>query len=625
MKDYLRVLGYVFRFWRYLVPAVICMVFYVVFSAFSLTTILPFINVLFGQQEQTAKNEMVISPSPAEKTDSVDEILKNKKGLPDYKVLFEQKINEFLQNYSQIQALQLLCIIILVGFFFKNLFAVGQNYFMAPVEQGFIAMLRNELFEHFQRMSLSYFHGERAGMLISRVTNDVSIVNASIAAAINSLFRDPLALIIYLSLMIMISWKLTLAVFILFPVAGWILSTLGNQLKQDSERMQERLADITSVLSETLYGIRVVKAFAMELFEINKFRKQNDNFKETVIRMSRIRKLSPSLTEYIGVLVGVLVLFLGGTEVLTNKNGMTPGQFIAFLLFLFAMMEPLKLLGQIYNSTREGLVAAQRVFRVLDTPPAIVDAPNAVEKTSLEKGIEFQNISFRYDSGENVLEQVSCSISKGQILAIVGPSGSGKSTLLDLLIRFYEPQRGNILIDGLDIRKIKLNSLRGLMGIVTQETILFNDSIKNNIAYGLDSVDDQIIIQAAKAANAHDFIMEFPEKYATQIGDRGVKLSGGQRQRLAIARSILKNPPILIFDEATSALDTQSEVLVQAAIENLLSGRTALVVAHRLSTIRNANKIIVIENGKIVQEGIHNDLVAQTGLYQKLYQMQFRN
>jgi len=624
MKDYLRVLGYVFRFWRYLIPAVACMVLYVVFSAFSLTTILPFINVLFGQAELSVQQEQTLVPAD-ERPDAFDGFLNQKKGLPDYKVLFEQKINEFLQKYSRIQALQLLCIVILVGFFFKNLFSVGQNYFMAPVEQGLIAMLRNELFEHFHRMSLSYFHGERAGMLISRVTNDVSIINASIAAAINSLFRDPLALIIYLSLMIMISWKLTLAVFILFPVAGWILSTLGNKLKQDSERMQERLADITSVLSETLYGIRVVKAFAMELFEINKFHRQNDNFKKTVIRMSRIRKLSPSLTEYIGVLVGVLVLFLGGSEVLSHKNGMTPGQFIAFLLFLFAMMEPLKLLGQIYHSTREGLVAARRVFRVLDTPPAIFDAPGAIEKSSLEHGIEFRNVSFRYESGENVLDQISCSVEKGQILAIVGPSGGGKSTLLDLLIRFYEPQQGRILIDGVDIRQIKLNSLRGLMGIVTQETILFNDSIKNNIAYGLDAIDDQLIIQAAKAANAHDFIMEFPDQYETQIGDRGVKLSGGQRQRLAIARSILKNPPILIFDEATSALDTQSEVLVQSAIENLLSGRTALVVAHRLSTIRNANKIIVIENGKIVQEGVHDELVQQTGLYQKLYQMQFRN
>lgn len=625
MKDYLRVIGYVFRFWRYLVPAILCMIFYVVFSAFSLTTILPFLNVLFGQENKTVKKEVVVQPPATPEVGSVDEIVNNKKGLPDFKALFEQKINEFLQHYTRVQALQILCVIILVGFFFKNLFAVGQNFFMAPVEQGFIASLRDELFEHFHRMSLSYFHGERAGMLISRVTNDVTIINASIAAAINSLFRDPLALVIYLSLMIMISWKLTLAVFILFPLAGWVLSTLGNKLKQDSQRMQERLADITSVLSETLYGIRVVKAFAMEQFEINKFKKQNRNFKQTVIRMSRIRKLSPALTEYIGVMVGVLVLFLGGTEVLLNRNGMTPAQFIAFLLFLFAMMEPLKLLGQIFNSTREGLVAARRVFRVLDTPPSIVDAPDAIEKKTIEKGIEFKNVTFRYETGEDVLRNVSCSIDKGQILAIVGPSGSGKSTLMDLLIRFYEPQQGEVLIDGINIKNIKQKSLRGLMGIVTQETILFNDTIKNNIAYGMKAVDDEMIIQAARAANAHDFIMEFPEKYETHIGDRGVKLSGGQRQRLAIARSILKNPPILIFDEATSALDTQSEVLVQDAIENLLTGRTALVVAHRLSTIRNANKIIVIENGDIVQEGVHDALVGQPGLYQKLYKMQFRS
>jgi subfamily B ATP-binding cassette protein MsbA len=474
-------------------------------------------------------------------------------------------------------------------------------------------------------MSLDFFHGERAGLLISRVTNDVTVMNASIAAAINSLFRDPLAIAIYLTLMINISPKLTLTVFILFPLAGWVLSSMGNRLKRDSEKMQERLADITSVLSETLYGIRVVKAFAMEKFEILKFKSQNENFRKTVVRMSRIRKLSPSLTEYIGVVTGILVLFLGGSEVLSGKSSLTPSQFIAFLLFLFAMMEPLKLLGQVVNQTREGLVAARRVFKVLDTPSSIVDDSQAIEKNSFDSQINFRNLTFRYNTGEDVLQNVSFSVSKGQVLAIVGPSGAGKSTLMDLLTRFYDPQQGAIEIDAINIKNLKLKSLRNLLGIVTQETILFNDTIKNNIAYGLDHIDDEQVIQAAKAANAHDFIMEFAENYQTQIGDRGVKLSGGQRQRLAIARSILKNPPILIFDEATSALDTQSEVLVQQAIERLLTGRTALVIAHRLSTIQNANKIIVLDQGRVVQEGLHNELVAKDGLYQKLYNMQFRD
>ncbi len=626
MKVYLRVLHYVFRYWRHLMLAVVCMLFYVIFSAFSFMTILPFLNVLFDQYEKVTptKTTEIVHENKIEAQKANEQLIPGN-NLPDLKELFEQKLALYLNRYTKVQALQLLCIVILFGFFFKNFFAVAQNYYMAPVEQGFIATLRNELFEHFQRMSLDFFYGERAGLLISRVTNDVTIINASIAAAINSLFRDPLSIIIYLWVMIFLSWKLTLTVFILFPAVGWVLSTMGNKLKHDSARMQERFADITSVLSETLYGIRVVKAFAMEKFEINKFRTQNESFRKTVVRMSRIRKLSPGLTEYIGVIAGVMVLFIGGNEVLSGKDGMTPAQFMTFLFALFALMEPLKLFGQVFTSTKEGMVAARRVFEILDTPATIVNSPNPFIKNSFNEAIEFQNISFHYKTGEDVLHEVSFQVKKGEVIAIVGPSGAGKSTLMDLLVRFYDPQHGEILIDGIDIKNIELNSLRKLMGIVTQETILFNDTIRNNIAYGLENLAREQLVHAAKAANAHDFIMEMPENYQTQIGDRGVKLSGGQRQRLAIARAILKNPPILIFDEATSALDTQSEVLVQEAIERLLSGRTALVIAHRLSTIQNANKIIVLDQGKVVQEGTHTELLAQSGLYKKLYEMQFRN
>jgi len=628
MKVYFRVLRYVFRFWRYLVPAVGCMLFYVFFSAFSLTTILPFLNVLFGQYEKDTSRyttETVVTTPQPRHDESVKNLIEEKAKITDLKSVFENKVYGFLKDYSKLEALQLLCVVILIGFFFKNLFAVGQNFFMAPVEQGFIATLRNELFEHFQKMSLDFFHGERSGLLISRVTNDVTIINASIAAAINSLFRDPWAVLIYLSLMVIFSWKLTLIVLVLFPLSGWVLSTMGNKLKQDSERMQERMADITSVLSETIYGIRVVKAFAMEKFEIKKFKLQNEHFRKTVTRMSRIRKLSPCLTEYIGVLVGIFVLFMGGREVLSSEDGLTPPQFITFIMCLFAMMEPLKLLGQIFNSTKEGMVAARRVFKILDTPPKIIDDSVAIDKSTFDQSIEFNNITFRYETGEDVLKGVSFHVEKGQVLAFVGPSGAGKSTLMDLLVRFYDPQQGEILIDGINIKQLKLNAVRNLMGIVTQETILFNDTIRNNIAYGLEQVNDEMVIRAARAANAHEFILEFPDGYQSQIGDRGVKLSGGQRQRLAIARAILKNPPILIFDEATSSLDTQSEVLVQQAIERLLSGRTALVIAHRLSTIQNANKIVVLDQGRVVQEGIHQELVSQEGLYQKLYRMQFRN
>jgi len=629
MKTYFRVLRYVFRYWRYIIPAVLCMIFFVLFSAFSMTALLPLLNVLFGEQSSLEAisniNDTKIESLSAAESATEEQVLKLEKDLSGIKDRFEAEIRAYLSRFSKINQLKIICIVILIGFLLKNFFSVGQNFFMAPVEQGLIRDLRNELFLHFQKMSLDFFHGERMGKLISRVTNDVTIINASVAAVINSIFRDPLSIIIYVTLMIVLSWKLTLLVFILIPLTGWVLSVMGNKLKQDSEKMQNRLADLTSILYETLYGIRVVKAFVMERFEINKFKTNNELFKKTVVRMSRIRKLSPCLTEYIGVSIGVFILYFGGSEVLSEENTLTPAQFILFLGFLFAMMEPLKLLGQVYTSTKEGLVAARRVFEILDTPPTIVNSPNPIIVDKFERLIEFKNVSFQYNQGEKVLSNVSLSAGKGQVIALVGPSGAGKSTLLDLLVRFYDPLEGVIEIDSLNIKRIDLNSLRKLMGIVTQETILFNDTVWNNIAYGLSDVSEEQMFNAARAANAHDFILDMPQRYQTLIGDRGVKLSGGQRQRLAIARAILKNPPILIFDEATSSLDTQSELLVQEAIERLLAGRTSFVIAHRLSTIQNANKIIVLDQGRIVQEGRHQQLIKQGGLYRKLYEMQFRN
>ncbi|MDZ7261558.1 MAG: ABC transporter ATP-binding protein/permease, partial [candidate division KSB1 bacterium] len=394
---------------------------------------------------------------------------------------------------------------------------------------------------------------------------------------------------------------------------------------RDSARMQERLADMTSILQEALYGIRVVKAFAMEHFEIDKFKRQNRIFRDTLTHMARIRNLSPCLTEYVGVIVGVIVLYFGGREVLGTDSSLSPGGFILFLGALFSLMQPLKFLGQVHNSLKEGIVAAQRVFTVLDTPPAIKDNPDAVALERFEDSIRFNNVSFSYNETMEVLQDISLVVKKGQVLALVGPSGGGKSTLIDLLVRFYDPTEGSIEIDGHDIRTLTLTSLRHLMGIVTQETILFNDTIWNNIAYGKLGASEEEVIRAAKAANAHEFISKMPLGYQTVIGDRGVKLSGGQRQRLAIARAILKNPPILIFDEATSSLDTQSELLVQEAIERLLAGRTSFVIAQRLSTVQHADHIVVLNNGKIVQQGVHKELIIQEGLYKQLYEMQFKN
>jgi subfamily B ATP-binding cassette protein MsbA len=615
-RIYRRVLRYVFRYRGWLAASVICMLLFVIFSAFSITVVMPFINVLF----QSGEASPAVHSTPTAPASSPVPV-----HLPSLRQRLEQELNGYFFRKPRQEALLLLCGILAGGFFLKNLFRVGQAYFMAPVEQGVIRDLRNELFRHYQRLSLSYFHGERAGQLISRVIYDVTVINASITAAINSVFRDPLQIVIYLGVMIFLSWKMTLLVLVVFPLVGYATTEIGNRLKRDSLRMQERVADLASVLQETIYGIRVVRAFGGEEREIQRFERENQDFFRTVVRMARIRNLGPCVTEYLGVIVGVLVLYVGGREVLGNSTSLSPGGFVLFLGALFSMMQPLKLLGQVHNSLKEGMVAAQRVFSILDAPIQVADHPQAVEVRDLQRSIRFVDVSFCYEPGIPVLQEINLEVRKGERLAIVGPSGGGKSTLVDLLIRFYDPTSGHIEIDGIDLRRIRLDSLRRLMGVVTQETILFNDTVRNNIAYGLDgSVSDEEVIEAAKAANAHDFILQMPQGYDTVIGDRGTKLSGGERQRIAIARAILRNPPILIFDEATSALDTESEVLVQQAIDRLLQGRTSFVIAHRLSTVKNADRIVVLSGGRIVQEGRHEELLAQDGLYRKLYEMQFR-
>jgi subfamily B ATP-binding cassette protein MsbA len=581
------------------------MLLFVLFSLASIGLVMPFIDLLFNQSPKQFDPAQTIS-------------------ILDLKDWLSYMLNKFVASYSKLELVTYLCVLIIIVFLLKNLFSYLQTWYMSFVEQGIIRDIRLQLYTHFHKLSLGYFTEEKKGILISRIINDVQIIKDSMIAVINSLFRDPPLIIIFSTVLFIFNWKLTLLIFALLPVTGIILAKIGDSLKRKSIKSQERIADITSILDETFGAMRIVKAFGMEEYEIKRFREEEKKYFGLLTSLVRRRALAAPITEFIGVITITIILYFIGSQIVLGKSDMTPGAFFVFIGIFFQMMPSLKLFGQVFNSIQEGIAASERVFTILDTTPKVLDAPGAVEMKSFEKSIRFNDVSFKYEKSDLILKNINLEIKKGEVLAIVGPSGAGKSSLVDLIPRFYDVSGGSIKIDDIDIKNISMKSLRSFIGVVTQETILFNDTVRNNIAYGLQDITIDAIIEAAKAANAHNFISELKDGYETVIGDRGTKLSGGERQRLSIARALLKNPPILILDEATSSLDTESEVLVQQAIERLMKGRTSVVIAHRLSTVQNADKIIVLSDGSIVEEGSHEELLKLNGLYHKLYFMQFK-
>ncbi len=581
-------------------------------------SIIPFLNTIFKAPVET---QTISNPV----TDSANGLLESAvpKSMNSLWKSLKSRLYGYFATENRHLALQRVCVVIIILILFKNLFSYLQAYFMAFVEQGVIKDIRDDLYRHINKLSLSYYHKTRTGHIISRITNDVTLINNGISASFVTLVKNPLLIFVSLGLAFIVSWQLSLIALIVAPFSLGIIGWISLKLRKQTIDSQEKLANVTNVLQETITGVRIVKAFAMEDFEIKKFMNETRQYFNTLIKINITRNLASPLTEFLGICVGVGILWFGGDMVLRGKL-ITPDEFIFFLLLIFSIMQPVKELTSVNNRIQEALAAGSRVFSVLDLEPTVKNADNPISKDQFNDAIRFDNVSFYYNKGALVLQNLNVNVNKGEILAIVGPSGSGKSTMVDLLPRFYDPVQGAIYMDDINIRDIEIAGLRRLMGFVTQETILFNDSVRNNIAYGLEekSLDD--VIGAAKIANAHEFIEKLPQAYDTNIGERGVTLSGGQRQRLAIARAILKNPPVLILDEATSALDTESEVLVQQAIERLMKNRTTFVIAHRLSTILNADRIIVLEQGKIVELGTHSELVNQPGLYQKLYNMQFR-
>jgi len=629
MNIYYRIFRYVRPYWKHLTASLIFTVFFSVFSGLSIYLTIPLLETLFDQDYAKGGPEAIqqdVEPAVEEESPPVVGRLE---GLRHSLSLWFASI---VFTGDQFDALFRICVIILLVFFLKNITGFMQSYMLAFVEQGMVKDLRNAIFNHLHTLSLSYFTNERAGDLISRVTNDVTIIQQSIGTSFLNLVREPLLVLVFLMIALMISWQLTLISIAVIPVTMLFIRIIGKRLKRDTGKSQQKIADITTVLQETISGVKVVKAFGMEQFESKKFMEKTRDYFKRMLKIARMRNLAHPVTEFLSVIAGVVIIWYGGRQVL-EFGTLRPAEFMGFLFAIFQMMPPMKNLTAVVNRLQQSAAAAARVFTVIDTKPTIQSKPNAVFLDGFTHSIEFQNVSFSYpvktpllvqDNGQAVLKNINLTVNKGEVVAIVGPSGSGKTTLIDLIPRFYDPVHGSILIDGHDLRDVEVKSLRRLIGIVTQETVLFNDTLRNNIAYGLDDARDEDIIEAARAANADMFIRSFPDGYDTVIGDRGARLSGGQRQRISIARALLKNPPIMILDEATSALDSESEILVQEAIEKLMENRTSFVIAHRLSTVRNASKIFVINQGIIIQQGTHEELMQQPGgMYQKLYEMQF--
>ena len=514
------------------------------------------------------------------------------------------------------------CIIFFALMLVKNVFGYVSTYLTIYLEQLVLCRIRNDLYGAVQILPMSFFDRQRTGHLISRITNDVTNLRGVVVGSIASIVRNGLMTLIAVVIIVATSWKLTLLTVVLVPLNVLFIGIISRKLRKGSMRAQERMADMTSVLQETISGVRVVKAFGMEGFEKGKFSLFNRRYMTEYLKMRRFAELASPTSETLGIVASVIILWYGGRLVIANH--LDPAHLMMFIGAMLWVVTPIKNLSKLNSVIQEGLASGERIFQILDIESEDEDE-GGVEIEGLQRAIRYENVSFGYDDDIEVLADVDFEIGMGEMIAIVGPSGAGKSTLADLLPRFYRPTKGRITIDGIDISEIRLASLRSLMGIVTQETILFNDTVFNNIAYGLEDCPAENVVRAAKAANAHEFIAAMPNGYHTVIGDRGIQLSGGQRQRLAIARALLKDPQILILDEATSSLDVESEALVQEAVDRLVKGRTTLVIAHRLSTIRNADKIVVVENGRIEQIGAHEELIREEGTYRKLYHLQIES
>lgn len=603
MSHYVRLVSYIRQQTRLFVLSVGAMLGTSLFKSMSITMLIPLIDRIFS-------NRLVVLPTT--------------QGIPDFVLELVDRINT-VPRTTMLNWIIGAAVVLTV---FKSLFLYWQTYLMNDMSHRVIRDMRRDLYAKLIHSPLSFYSKRRSGELVSRVTYDTGIVRDAISEGLMDAIFQPIELVVNIALLLSIRfifgipWSLVILITVVTPLVIFPVVWIGKMLKKASRSSQQAMADINASLYESVTGVRVVQAFGMEEYEKSRFDKFNREYYQSTLSLIGRNLLMAPVTELVAIVCGCAVVWIGATRVIHNE--MSAGAFFAFAAALFSLFRPLKRLSRLHAINQTAMAAAERVFQVLDEKGEIVDPARPVYLPKLSDEIEFRNVSFAYEPNRKVLDGVNFSIKKGQIVALVGPSGSGKSTLLNLLPRFYDPTDGDVLMDGRSLRQAAIKSLRGQIGIVTQETILFNDTVSANIAYGRSGIDQALIEEAARVANAHDFIQKLPNGYLTTIGDRGVKLSGGEKQRLAIARAVLKNPPILILDEATSALDTESERLVQDAIHNLMVGRTVLVIAHRLSTVKDADRILVLQDGQIIQDGRHDDLVKTAGLYARLYEMQFK-
>ena len=599
MRKYSRIFSYLKNYKSSIALYFLCIILSIVFGIASFGMLAPFFDLIFNGDSSKLSNSM---DNPA--MEALRNLMLNQTG-----------------KLSSVGALALICMIIVVSIFLKNLFVYLSFYILNPLKNKIVNHLRTEIYHKILQLPIGYFTEQKKGDLISRSTNDVGEVEGSLVGALEGWIRDPLTIIINFAVLFYISPQLTIAILICIPVIGFILGRISRALKKQSNEAAIKNGESLSIIDETLNGLRVIKAFNIETLLMARFEKTNSELLTAKNKISRRRDLASPVSEVLGVLVFVGILWFGGQLVLGQKIPLAPSTFLAYLALFYNIINPVKALSTSFSNLQKGSAAIIRIEEVLNTPVTVDDNPTGKQLTSFNDSIEFRNVKFAYGDAL-ILDNINLVVKKGHTVALVGSSGAGKSTLADLVPRFHDVTGGEILIDGINIKAYSLHSVRSLMSIVTQEPILFNDTIGNNIALGKQEATEEQIITAAKIANAHDFIIKKEGGYKSNTGDRGSKLSGGEKQRLTIARAVLKNPPILVLDEATSSLDTESERLVQDAINNMMQNRTSIVIAHRLSTIRHADEIIVLQKGKIVERGNHEELLSQNGFYRKLVEMQ---